>query len=191
MKTILAWITIPERRGRFALYMVINLVFTASPISMLSATAASAPEPQVVVVQAFTVSSLSDIDALRSRLAHQAVDAIGLEHRFAHRYGGLSAVQANSVLVIAEAFGPEHFEDAVRISWCESRLDPKSMNGSNRNGTADRGLFQLNDGGTMQRLGVDLREVFDATTNAQAARVLFEDRGWQPWVCAKHIGLEH
>lgn len=189
MNAIRARIYDTQERARFALYLVFYLAFLFTPSPFWQAPAAAATE--IKVEEQFAVSSLEDLDELRSRLAHRAVQVIGLDHKENRRYGGLSRVQANSVLAIAEAFGLKHFDDAVRIAWCESRLNPNAMNGSNRNGTADRGLFQLNDGGTMQRLGVDTREAFDADSNAQAAAVLHDDRGWQPWVCAHHVGVKH
>jgi hypothetical protein len=190
VKSIYARIHDPQQRTKLALQLVLYLVFvtTPSPLWSSPATAATVVADEEEV---FSVDSLEDLDQLRSRLAHRAVEVIGIEHRVKQMYGGLTRLQANSVLAIAEAFGPEHFEDAVRIAWCESRLNPNAINRSNRNRTADRGLFQLNDGGTMQRLGVDTREAFDAYTNAQAAAVLHDDRGWQPWVCAHHIGVKH
>jgi hypothetical protein len=95
---------------------------------------------------------------------------------------GLSKEQALASVSIRKAFGDILFPKAVKIAWCESRLNPLAYH-QNNNGTTDRGLFQLNDGGTMQRLGVDKASAFDASVNATAARVLYEDRGWKPWVC--------
>jgi hypothetical protein len=189
VKSIRARITDPQRRARLSLYLALYLIFLTTPSPVLAVPAAAADVK--VEEELFTVNSLDDLDDLRSRLAHRAVQVIGLDYKKSRQYGGLTRVQANSVLAIAEAFGPEHFDDAVRIAWCESRLNPYAFNGSNRNRTADRGLFQLNDGGTMQRLGVDDREAFDADTNAAAAAVLHDDRGWQPWVCAHHVGVDH
>ncbi len=190
MKSIYARIHDPQQRAKLALYLVVYLVFLTTPSPLLS-TSPAAAAAVVEEEEAFSVDSIEDLDELRSRLAHRAVEVIGIEHREKRMYGGLTRLQANSVLAIAEAFGPKYFEEAVRIAWCESRLNPNAINRANRNSTADRGLFQLNDGGTMQRLGVDEREAFDAYTNAQAAAVLHDDRGWQPWVCAHHIGVKH
>jgi hypothetical protein len=192
VKSITARIYDPQRRARLSLYLVVYLCFlsTPSPVWALAARADVTVE-KPLEAGVFKVESIDDLDELRSRLSHRAVKMIGLEHKETRRYGGLSRIQANSVLAIAEAFGPEVFDEAVRVAWCESRLNPNAMTGSNRNGTADRGLFQLNDGGTMQRLGVDPREAFDAYSNAQAAAVLHDDRGWQPWVCAHHLGIKH
>ena len=120
---------------------------------------------------------------MRITLASEAVTILRLERNPERMYSGLTAKQSSALVEIHKAFGPKHFTDAVRIAYCESRLDPGAVNRANRNRTVDRGLFQLNDGGTMQRLGVTAKDAFNPTINARAARVLFEDRGWQPWSC--------
>jgi hypothetical protein len=135
---------------------------------------------------------LSEVEALRATFARKAVDAIGLQgslYRHELRYSGLTRTQANSVLAIAERFGPEDFSYAVRIAWCESRLNPNSVSRANRDGSRDHGLFQLNDDGTMQRLGVTRSTALDVTANVDAAWVLLEDRGWSPWTCAHILGF--
>jgi hypothetical protein len=135
---------------------------------------------------------LSEVEALRVTFARKAVDAIGLEgSRFRPelRYSGLTRTQANSVLAIAERFGSQDFSAAVRIAWCESRLNPNSVSRANRDGSRDHGLFQLNDDGTMQRLGVTRSTALDVTANVDAAWVLLEDRGWSPWTCAHILGF--
>jgi len=137
---------------------------------------------------------LVEIELLRQDFAKRAAEIIKLSSPYPggkSRYGGLNRKQADAVLVIAETFGESYFKHAIKVAWCESRLNPAAVNGSNTNGTVDRGLFQLNDGGTMQRLGVDKQEAFDARVSALAALVLFEDRGWQPWVCAHKQNFDH
>ena len=101
-------------------------------------------------------------------------------------YSGLSKTQALVALEIKSHFKGSLYKKAIVVAWCESRLDPKAVN-KNRNGTVDRGVFQINDGGTMQQLGITAKEAFDYNTNIRAAKKLFNDRGWQPWVCSKKI----
>lgn len=84
--------------------------------------------------------------------------------------------------LIREYFG-EHSEDAFKVLDCENKtLNPRAVN-YNRNGTVDRGLFQLNSaywGG---------EENFDPETNIKKARMIFDRAGgkWTPWTCAYQV----
>ena len=111
---------------------------------------------------------------------------IGLPRDTKSSYAGLSKTQALVALEIKNHFKGNLYKKAIVVAWCESRLDPNATN-KNRNGTTDRGVFQINDGGTMQRLGINAKEAFNYSHNIRAAKVLFDDRGWQPWVCSKQI----
>jgi hypothetical protein len=185
-------LSISERRARLLLHSLIiylGLFFTPSPL--WSSAYAMTEE---IVKEKSSYEKLEEIELLRQTFAQKAADIIKLSSPYPggkDRYGGLNRKQADAVLVIAETFGERYFKHAIKVAWCESRLNPAAVNGSNTNGTVDRGLFQLNDGGTMQRLGVDRQEVFDARVSALAALVLFEDRGWQPWVCAHKLDFDH
>ena len=82
--------------------------------------------------------------------------------------------------LVLNAF-PEDPETAARIVSCESGWDPAA-----RSRTGDTGLFQINDihrapGGVAEGLTVD--DLKDPNTNVQVARRLWEQSGWQPWVC--------
>lgn len=85
--------------------------------------------------------------------------------------------------LIREYFG-EHTEDAFKVLDCENKtLNPRAVN-HNRNGTVDRGLFQLNSaywGG---------EENFDPETNIKKARMIFDRAGgkWTPWTCSYTLG---
>lgn len=86
---------------------------------------------------------------------------------------------------------PDHVQDrAVRIARCESRHNPIAIN-RNTNGSRDFGVFQFNNGGTLQsylgsgRLGV--QRALDARENIRAALRLWRDRGFQPWVCNRLV----
>ena len=99
---------------------------------------------------------------------------------------GLTDVQVVSAFHIRKVFrkklGQEAFHSAIRIAWRESRLLPHVVNDKNTNQTNDWGLFQLNDGGTMQYAGL-LPEVrsLRPRRNAKAARALVQSTGWGPW----------
>ena len=99
---------------------------------------------------------------------------------------GLMDVQVVSALYIRKVFRKKFdkaaAESALRISWRESRLLPNVVNDKNTDGTNDWGLFQLNDGGTLQYAGgtpgtLSLRPKW----NVRAAARLISDVGWGPW----------
>lgn len=52
---------------------------------------------------------------------------------------------------------------AFALAWEESRLDPRAVNSRNRNGSIDRGLFQLNNRSFPQ---LEIRSFFDPAVNA-------------------------
>ena len=89
---------------------------------------------------------------------------------------------------IAMVFPEEARADAIKVANCESSLVETASN-RNRNGSQDWGIFQLNDGGTLQRLGGNAELARDPEWNIKAAYILYQDRGWQPWVCAKSLNL--
>lgn len=98
----------------------------------------------------------------------------------------LMPVQVVSALYIQRAFrqrlGAAAWRSALRISWRESRLLPNVVNDTNSNGTNDWGLFQLNDGGTLQYAGgAPGTDVLRPRWNARAAARIVSDVGWSPW----------
>lgn len=81
---------------------------------------------------------------------------------------------------------PEDAETALKIAKCESSLKPSAINNRNKNGTTDGGIFQINSvhDKRLNELGLDK---FNADDNIKFARLLWEEQGWHPWVCKKHI----
>lgn len=163
-----------QRKKSVALLGTVFLLISSNPLTQLPANAFTTEKVE-------KVSAVSEIDWViaSSKIAAEHLDIV----RDGATYYGLSKTQAYSAGVIRTAFGDRLFKKAVAIAWCESRLMPDAYH-TNNNGSTDRGLFQLNDGGTAQRLGIVADKAFDAELNSQAARTLYEDRGWQPWVCA-------
>lgn len=99
---------------------------------------------------------------------------------------GLTEVQVVSAYYIRRVFkrslGRAAYRSAIRIAWRESRLLPNVINDKNRNKTNDWGLFQLNDGGTLQYTGNHRgRRILNPFRNARAARYLVKQVGWGPW----------
>jgi len=99
---------------------------------------------------------------------------------------GLTEIQAVSAFHIRKVFksrlGRDAFRSALRIAWRESRLLPNIVNDKNKNKTMDWGLFQLNDGGTLQYAGKEPGEkILQPRRNAKAARFIVENAGWGSW----------
>lgn len=88
---------------------------------------------------------------------------------------------------IVEVFGDDAPDAIVVIRKCEnSKLDPYAVN-HNRNGSVDRGIFQLNSeywGG---------EELFDWKTNVDVAYKVFTRAGktFKPWTCAHVVGQKN
>jgi len=85
---------------------------------------------------------------------------------------------------IVEVFGDDAANAITVINKCENHaFNPKATN-HNRNGSIDRGIFQLNSaywGG---------EELFDWKTNVDVAYKVFTRAGkkWTPWTCAHTVG---
>ena len=78
---------------------------------------------------------------------------------------------------------PEDPHTALAIAECESGLKAQAYNPSNRDGSKDRGLFQINTvhDPSLEKLGYDVWKVED---NVAFARHLYDQRGgWGDWVC--------
>ncbi len=89
------------------------------------------------------------------------------------------------VRLIRETF-PEDSQTAIAIAKCESGLSATAYNPKNKNGSVDRGLFQLNSvhDASLERMGLDPWDVED---NVEFARHLYDQRGgWSDWVCFTH-----
>jgi hypothetical protein len=110
------------------------------------------------------------------------------------------SIHTEAVLaLVVEHFPADQIGNAMAVSRCESGHS-NAIGALNSNGTRDWGVFQLNDGGTLQaalqRIGVAYastaeaqRLALDAETNIRAARSIYDSRGWAPWVCAHKTGI--
>ena len=77
---------------------------------------------------------------------------------------------------------PEDSRTAIAVANCESGLNASAYNDKNYNDSVDRGIFQLNSthDSRLRQLGLDPWNVED---NIAFARKLYDESGWQPWVC--------
>lgn len=101
--------------------------------------------------------------------------------------------------LVRKHFPSDQLGNAMAVSACESgHSDAKGA--VNSDGTIDWGVFQLNDGGTLQgaldAIGVSYSSTAEAQqialkteTNVKAAAQIYAERGWAPWVCAYKIGV--
>ena len=103
---------------------------------------------------------------------------------------GLSVSCASTVASRIRAIWPDGVQEkAIRVATCESGLGVIAVGGPNTNGTLDFGVFQFNNGGTLQAYlpGSTTAAKIDAALhpdeNIRAALRLYLDRGWQPWAC--------
>jgi hypothetical protein len=97
------------------------------------------------------------------------------------------------VTLIHQDFPARAWHDAEAVAWCESKFRTTDI-GFDSDGTHDRGLFQLNDGGTEQyllaRIGQNpnnLNLAFNPVLNVRAAAVLYARDGWSQWSCESAI----
>lgn len=107
---------------------------------------------------------------------------------------GRSTSTGEVLSLVRRYFPADEVGNAMAVSRCESG-HRNVVGAANGNGTRDYGVFQINDGGTLQaalnRIGVSYASVTDARTkamdpeiNVRMARAIWNSRGWQPWVCA-------
>lgn len=68
------------------------------------------------------------------------------------------------------------WETGVAIAKCESGLRPNAFNGSNKNGTWDAGLFQVN---TIHNISKE--DLMNPYANAGYAYAIYKEQGVQPW----------
>jgi hypothetical protein len=77
---------------------------------------------------------------------------------------------------------PDVYDEALAVARCESGLNPSAVSP----GGANHGLFQINSVHRTSFEAVTGRpwsDVYDADANAQFARHLYDDSGWDAWTC--------
>jgi len=85
--------------------------------------------------------------------------------------------------LIKETF-PEDAERALAVAKCESGFKPDA-----KGPTQDGGVFQIHipsHGKRLEKLGLD---IWDPEDNVEFARILYNEQGWTPWVCAKQLAF--
>ncbi len=107
--------------------------------------------------------------------------------------------QSELLALVRANFPADEVSNAMAVAECES--SQQSIRGPvNSDGTSDWGIFQLNDGGTLQgalaAIGVPAESTaaaqvaaMDPETNVLAAAHIFADRGWGAWTCGFKQGI--
>ena len=67
--------------------------------------------------------------------------------------------------------------EALRVAFCESRMDPRAYNQHNR------GLFQVNEIHVAKVPNRDLDLLYEPEVNIQVAYMIWLAQGWGPWGC--------
>jgi hypothetical protein len=107
-----------------------------------------------------------------------------------HRKPRPVSVRISGERLIHRYFPRAAWPGAVAVATCESHFNPVAIH-YDSNGTHDRGVFQLNDGGTAQYLmsmihqnPSNLNLAFNPVLNVRAAALLYKRDGWSQWSCA-------
>ncbi|MGB7981912.1 MAG: hypothetical protein WCF36_14125 [Candidatus Nanopelagicales bacterium] len=110
---------------------------------------------------------------------------------------GESTSTAEVLGFVRKYFPANQVGNAMAVSRCESGHGNR-VSKPNSNGTRDFGVFQINDGGTLQAAlrSIDVRfsgieqartKALNTETNVRMAKAIWSSRGWQPWTCAAKI----
>ena len=112
---------------------------------------------------------------------------------------GRSTNAAEVLRLVRKNFPADQVGNAMAVSRCESGHGNR-VSKPNGNGSRDFGIFQVNDGGTLQaalkRIGVPFSNISQArekalnpALNVRMARAIWDSRGWQPWTCAAKLKI--
>lgn len=145
-----------------------------SAVSTASATASASVSRTVSRAATRATDAAARARAIKARASRNAERILGRP---------LSGRQREVVALIARHFADEDFADAVRVGYCESRLEPRAVH-RNSDGTRDYGVFQFNSGGTLQRFLGTRDRARDAAANVRAAARYHRLAGWSPWTCS-------
>jgi hypothetical protein len=183
------------RVGALALVISLTLVPAPSPAAttisrpirdVIAETIASSPTRELSTTPQLSTSRAVAPRARRSRVA-------GVVAELADFTSSPTPSDGYVVTLIHQDFPARAWHDAEAVAWCESKFRATDI-GFDSNGTHDRGLFQLNDGGTEQYLMAMIGEnpknlnlAFNPALNVRAAALLYARDGWSQWSCASAI----
>ena len=163
-----------------------SLLISLTALPTPSTAATNSSKPILGVVAVVLTSS-----PIRHALSHPRVNPVVVE--LSDFTSAPTPTDGYVLSLIHRDFPPRAWHDAVAVAWCESKFRPTDI-GFDSNGTHDRGVFQLNDGGTEQYLMAmigqnpkNLNLAFNPVLNVRAAALLFARDGWSQWSCASAI----
>jgi hypothetical protein len=171
-------------RGLFGWSLVLILSLATVPTTSNAATTNSPPTRDVAAI----VASATQVRhaALRHRI-------LAIHAELADFTSDPTPADGLVVRLIHQDFPHRAWHAAEAVAWCESKFHASEI-GYDSNGTHDRGLFQLNDGGTEQYLMAMLHKnpnnlnlAFNPVLNVRAAALLFRRDGWSQWSCESAI----
>jgi hypothetical protein len=90
---------------------------------------------------------------------------------------------------LIKQYFPEDYDNAIKVFRCESHLMQEKDGVTVTGPTQDKGIAQIHvptHGKELARLGLDVNDIED---NLKFARILYDQYGWKPWVCAKIEGV--
>ncbi len=151
---------------------------------------------EAAAAKAIDAAIATAISAARAQAAYTV--PLGGDFGGAVPRGG--ATNTAEVLDLVRAnFPADQVGNAMAVSRCESGHGNR-VSKPNTNGSRDFGVFQINDGGTLQAalraIGVSFSDITDArkkaldpALNVRMARAIWDSRGWQPWTCAAKLEI--
>ena len=151
---------------------------------------------EAAAAEAIDAAISSAISAARAQAAYTV--PLGGDYGGAVPRGGSTSTSEVLDLVSA-AFPADQVGNAMAVSRCESGHGNR-VSKPNTNGSRDFGVFQINDGGTLQAalraVGVGFSDItearkkaLDPALNVRMARAIWDSRGWQPWTCAAKLKI--
>lgn len=92
---------------------------------------------------------------------------------------------------IRKNFPESEWATAEKVAFCESGMSPVSLNDKNTNGSADRGVWQINSvhAKRFEKMYGIKWEVgaHDIEMSTKYARFLWDHSRWNPWVCYRIV----
>ena len=172
----------------WASVVALIISFTALPTPSPAATTVTVNHP-LRVLRSITIKSSPP----RHVVAHARHHVVPVAAELADFTTNPTPSDGRVVTLIHQDFPARAWHDAEAVAWCESKFRTTDI-GFDSNGTHDRGLFQLNDGGTEQYLIAmigqnpkNLNLAFNPALNVRAAALLYSRDGWSQWSCASAI----
>ncbi len=173
-----------------AMALIISL--TAMPTASPAATMISQPIRGVLAVPGDAAPKTSSPVRHAAPRARRPVEA-DVTAELADFTSAPTPSETHVVTLIHQDFPARAWHDAEAVAWCESKFRTTDI-GFDSNGTHDRGVFQLNDGGTEQYLMAmigqnpkNLNLAFNPALNVRAAALLYARDGWSQWSCESAI----